>query len=64
MTYKSLVPYRWRQLMMSKIVSKSHSPYVLETTPAQYRKKKTLKEYRCGTGQIPSEGQLRIFTTL
>ena len=54
----------WVPVMMPKIVSKSHSPYVLETTSAQHRKKKTLKEYRCGTGQIPSEGQLRIFTTL
>ena len=37
--------------MMLKIVSKSYSPLVLKTTPTQHRKKKTLAEYRCGTGQ-------------
>ena len=53
--------------MMPKIVSKSHGPHVLRTTPAQHKKKKkkTSREYWCGIGQIPFEGQVReLFTTL
>ena len=36
------VPHKWRQLMMQKIVSKLHSPHVLEITPAKQKTKKTL----------------------
>ena len=36
--------------MMPKIVSKSHGPHMLETTPEKQKTKKTLGEYRCGTG--------------
>ena len=42
--------------MMPKIVNKSHGPHVLKTTPAKQKTKKTLGEYRCGTGQKPSKG--------
>ena len=36
----SRLPHRRCQLMMLKIVSKSHNPHVLETTPAQHRKRR------------------------
>ena len=45
--------------MMPKIVSESHNHHVLEITPMQHKKKQTLREYRCGIGQIPSKGQIR-----
>ena len=44
--------------MMPKIVSKLHNPHVLETTPAKQKQRKPCKEYRFGTGQIPSESQV------
>ena len=51
--------HRRHQLMMPRIVNKSHSFHVLETTPVKQKqkqqKKKTLGEYRCGTGQRPSK---------
>ena len=50
--------HRQHQLMMPRIVSKSHNFHVLETTPVKQKKKKkkkTLGEYRCGTGQRPFE---------
>jgi len=47
---------RIQYLMMPKIVSKSHSPHILETTPAKQKQRKPCREYRCGTDQIPSEG--------
>ena len=47
--------------MMLKINSKSHGPYVLETMPAQYKKRKPHREHRDGASQIPSEGQVRTF---
>ena len=45
--------------MMSKIISKLHNAYVLETKPAKQQKSETLGEYRCGIGQKPTEGQVR-----
>ena len=45
--------------MMPKIVSKPHSPYVLETTPTKQKQRRPCRKYRCGIGQIPSEGQVR-----
>ena len=51
--------------MMPKIVSKSHDPHVLKTTPVQHRKKRRpCREYQCGTGQIPSEFQVRELSQL
>ena len=32
---------------------------MLAMTPAQYKKRRPNREHRCGTGQIPSEGQVR-----
>jgi len=49
--------------MMLKIVSKSHSPHVLETTPAK-QKQRSCREYQCGIGQIPFEGQVRELSQL
>ena len=40
MAYKSAVSHRWHQLMMPKIVNKSHSPHVLKITLAQHRKRR------------------------
>ena len=51
--------------MMPKIVSKSHSPHVHDTTPVKQKQGRPCREYRCGTDQIPSEGQVReLFTAL
>ena len=50
--------------MMPKIVSKSHSPYVLEITSAKQKQRRPCREYRCGTVQIPSEGQVRELSQL
>ena len=52
MAYKSQDSHRQYQLMMSKIVSKSHSPHVLETTPTQHRKREDLVE---STGVVPAK---------
>ena len=38
--------------MMSKIVSESHNPYVLETIPAQHRKREDLVE---STNVVPAK---------
>jgi len=43
-----------------KSTSKSHGPHVLKTILAQHTKKRLNREHRCGTGQVPSEGQVRI----
>ena len=43
-------------MMMSQIISESHSPYVLKIKSAQQRRKRPRKEYQCGIGQIPFEG--------
>ena len=42
--------------MMPKIVSKPHDTHVLEMIHARQKQGKTLREYRCGTGQKLSEG--------
>ena len=59
------LPNRCRQLMMPKIISKLHSSHVLQTKPAQQRRKKTLKKvpvwYRLNTLRRLSQ---RMFTTL
>ena len=39
-----------------KIVSEPHGPHVLWTEPTKQKQKRPCKEYRCGAGQIPSEG--------
>ena len=39
--------------------SKLYGSHVLETTHARHKKGRPCKEYRCGAGQIPSEGQVR-----
>ena len=46
-------PYsnRRRQLMMPKIISKSHDLHVLKTMPAQHKNKKTLGK----TGAVPAK---------
>ena len=47
-------------LMMSKITSKPHGPHVLETTSAQYgKKRRPYREHQCGTSKITSECQVR-----
>mgnify|MGYP006869220257 CR=1 FL=1 len=51
-------------MIMSKIVSKSHSPHVLETTLAKQKQRRPCIEYQCGIGQIPSEGQVRELSQL
>ena len=38
------VPHRRRQLMIPKIINKSHSPHVLETMPAKQKQKKKKKK--------------------
>ena len=38
--------------MMSKIVGESHNPYVLETIPAQHRKRENLVE---STSVVPAK---------
>ena len=43
--------------MILKIVNKSHSPHMLETK----KKEKILREYRCGTSQIPPKIKLENF---
>ena len=53
-----------RQLMMPKIASKSHNPHVLQTILAKQKKRRPCREYQCGTGQIPSEGQVRELSQL
>ena len=50
--------------MMPKIVSKSQSPQVLETTLAKQKQRRPCREYRCGTSQIPSEDQVRELSQL
>ena len=46
------------------ITNKLHDPCALLLTPAQREKKKNLcGVHRCGTGQIPSEDQVRIILT-
>ena len=50
--------------MMPKIVSKSHSHHVIETTPMKQKQRRPCKEYRCGIGQIPFEGQVRELSQL
>jgi len=51
--------------MMLKITNKSHDPRVLKTTPAQHRKRRRpYREHQCGTGQIPSECQVRELSQL
>ena len=46
--------------MMSKIISKPHGPHMLETTPAQYgKKRRPYREHQCGTSKITSECQVR-----
>ena len=51
-------------MMMSKIVSKSHNPYVLETTFVRKKQRRPCREYQCGTSQIPSECQVRELSQL
>ena len=53
-------------LMMPKIVSKSHSTHVLETTPVKQKQKQRIlcREYRCGTSQMLFEGQVRELSQL
>ena len=51
----------FRQLMMPKIASKSHSPHVLQTIPAKQKKRRPCREYQCGTDQIPSKIKLKNF---
>ena len=50
--------------MMPKIVSKPHSPHVLKTTHAKQKQRKPCREYQGGTGQIPSECQVRELSQL
>ena len=50
--------------MMPKLVNKSHSSHVLETTLAKQKQRRLCREYWCGTGQIPSEGQVRELSQL
>ena len=64
MAYKLQSSHRRCQLMIPKIVSKSHCPHVLETTPAKQQQRRPCREYWCGTGQIPSEGQVRELSQL
>ena len=54
MAYK--IPHRRCQLMMPKIVSKSHSPHMLYITPAN-RNKKDLAE---STGVVPAKYPLNV----
>ena len=34
---------------------------MIETIPAQYKKRRPHREHQYGAGQIPSEGQVRVF---
>ena len=52
-------------MMMPKLVNKSHSSHVFETTLVKQKQRRPCREYRCGTCQILFEGQVReLFTTL
>ena len=45
------------------ITNKLHGPCALLLTPAQRERKNLCGVHRCGTGQIPSEDQVRIILT-
>ena len=42
----------------------SHSPHALEITPMKQKQRKPCREYQGGTGQIPSECQVRELSQL
>ena len=50
-------------MMSKKIISEPHSPFILKIVPAK-QKEKPNREYRCGAGQISSEGQVRTLSQL
>ena len=53
--------------MVQKIVNEPYGPHVLLLEPVKQKTQRgPYKEYRCGTGQIPSKSQVKkkISTTL
>ena len=50
-------------VMMPKIPPVSHTVLVHYKQHLHNEKKGPSREYRCGTGQTPSEGQVRIILT-
>ena len=48
-------------MMMPRISPIGHTALTTQSEPAQQKQsKENLREYRCGAGQILSEGQVRI----
>ena len=49
------------ELMMPKIISKSHGPHVLKTTPAQHRKRRLLESTGVVLAKDPPKVKLEKF---
>ena len=47
----------------NSITNESHVPRTIANGTCTTKRKKSSREYRCGTGQTPSEGQVRTILT-